>query len=92
MATKNKLKKKKFKYVPRPTRLQALSKSIKINYLFYICILISALLLRYDKQNTKSLKCIIISFILNGIFEIMPLRKLEKFQINLYHKGLLSNL
>ena len=64
MPTKNKLKKKKFTYVPRSTRLEALGKSLRINYLFYISILISALILKYDKQNTKSLKCIILSFIL----------------------------
>lgn len=64
MPTKNKLKKKKLTYVPRSTRLEALGKSLRINYLFYISILISALILKYDKQNTKSLKCIILSFIL----------------------------
>ena len=57
--TEVKFPKKKFTYVPRPTRLEALGKSLRINYLFYISILISALILKYDKQNTKSLKCII---------------------------------
>ena len=61
-SNEKKNKKKKFKYVPRSIRLGALFKSLRMNYLFYLSILLCALILRFDKQNTKSFGWIIASF------------------------------